>query len=153
IRHVEEAKMFGRQNSGDLVCEIYRVRWSNDLIVNDPDRFASPGLSQHCLHKIPAFAAAACRPIQATGPDQEMAPRGGPDEEFTSQFRVCIDAQRKRFAAFRIWLARFAVEDIIRADMDEDGIQIVRDPYEVQNREDIDRIRQFGLSFAIVDAM
>src|SRR5262249_35801145 len=67
--------------------------------------------------------------------------------------RVCIDAQRRRFAAFRIGFAGFAVEDVIRADMDEDGIQIVCDPYQVQNGEDVDRIRKFGLKFAIIDAM
>ena len=82
-----------------------------------------------------------------------MLPRCGPDEELTGEFRVCIDAQRERFASFRVWLASFPVEDVIGAEMDEDGVQVICDPDQVQNGQHVYRISKLRLDFAIVDPM
>ena len=70
---VVQSKRSGHNQASGYFSKVYGIGRGKNLVSDHADRVSSGCFLQHILHKIATLPAAACRPVQAAGPDDEIS--------------------------------------------------------------------------------
>ncbi|BAA29504.1 127aa long hypothetical protein [Pyrococcus horikoshii OT3] len=108
-------------------------------------------LLNHPLHKVPALTARPGLPVEARHPNYVMLGRIIPGENFSRILTHTINIYRVRHIFFGIWLPLFAIENVIRADININGINLIGNPCNIQSTNCIHGKGFFGIKLCIIN--
>src|SRR5438093_11561083 len=137
IRHVIETVIGGWQNARNLMSQIHGISRSDHLIVYDANRFVALRSGDHRPDEVTAFSLTTGDTVKPAGTNKKVLFGSRPDQKFAGKLGGRVDTQRRRLATFRVRFTAVAVKDIVRADVNKNGIQIVGYAYKVQDSEGI----------------
>ncbi len=117
-RVVEAGRALEREHA-DLAGEIGRVRGREDLVVDDAHLRALPRRPKHRIDEVAALRPAGAEPVEPGGADHLVAVADAQNRVLARELRLRIDVEWIRPVRLDVGRPLGAVEDVVRAHVDE----------------------------------
>src|SRR5262249_56663259 len=115
-------------------------------------RLALPGGPQQRLDEVAALAAAAPDAVQAARPNDQVPRAQRPHQVLAGQLAHAVDVDRARGVLRGVWRRPRLVqaEDVIAAEMDQQGVQVAADEGQLPHTPGVDGERRLWFALGPV---